>query len=90
MDTDVGYSDKFCFGGQEMFDHHGSSAADYLTGKSGGRSKEAEEIQMQAMDTSKQVLKPEDPDTLISIANPASTHRNQGRCNEAEKLRWKF
>ncbi|KAF5854931.1 hypothetical protein ETB97_010614, partial [Aspergillus alliaceus] len=51
-----------------------------------GRWKEAEELQMQAMETRKQVLGPEHPDTLISMANLASTYWDQGRWKEAEEL----
>ena len=38
------------------------------------------------MNTSKKILSAEYPNTLISIANLASTYRNQGRWKEAEKL----
>ncbi|RHZ61472.1 uncharacterized protein CDV56_109014 [Aspergillus thermomutatus] len=38
------------------------------------------------METSKTVLGAEHPVTLASMANLASTYRNQGRWNEAEKL----
>jgi Tetratricopeptide repeat len=38
------------------------------------------------METSSRVLGVEHPDTLISIANLASTYRNQGRWKEAEEL----
>ena len=38
------------------------------------------------METSKTVLGPDHPDTLSSMANLASTYRNQGRLTEAEKL----
>ena len=38
------------------------------------------------MKTRKTALGAEHPSTLISVANLASTYRNQGRWNEAEKL----
>ena len=44
-----------------------------------GRWQEAEELQVQVMETTKKVLGEEHPDTLTSIANLASTYRNQGR-----------
>jgi tetratricopeptide (TPR) repeat protein len=51
-----------------------------------GRYKEAEELQVQVMQTRKRVLGNEHPDTLISMNNLASTFRNQGRWKEAEEL----
>jgi tetratricopeptide (TPR) repeat protein len=53
---------------------------------SDGRYKEAEELQVQVIETRKRVLGDEHPDTLASIANLASTYRNQGRWKEAEEL----
>jgi len=41
---------------------------------------------VQVMETRKRVLGEEHPDTLTSMGNLASTYRNQGRWNEAEKL----
>jgi hypothetical protein len=38
------------------------------------------------METRKRVLGAEHPDTLTSMANLASTYRNQGRWSEAEEL----
>ena len=38
------------------------------------------------METRKRVLGEEHPDTLTSMANLASTYRNQGRWKEAEEL----
>jgi tetratricopeptide (TPR) repeat protein len=38
------------------------------------------------MEMRRRVLGPENPDTLTSMANLASTYRNQGRWTEAEKL----
>jgi hypothetical protein len=51
-----------------------------------GRYKEAEELEVQVMETKKRVLGDEHPDTLTSIANLASTYRNQGRWKEAKEL----
>ncbi|KAL6714262.1 hypothetical protein ACLMJK_007685 [Lecanora helva] len=50
------------------------------------RWKEAEGLDVQVMETTKRVLGQEHPDTLTSIANLASTYRNQGRWKEAEQL----
>ncbi|KAF2268798.1 HET-domain-containing protein [Lojkania enalia] len=50
------------------------------------RWKEAEELEVQVMETSLRVLRDEHPDTLTSMANLASTYRNQGRWKEAEEL----
>ena len=52
----------------------------------GGRWKEAEELDVQVMETTKRVLGEEHPSTLTSMANLASTYRNQGRWKEAEEL----
>jgi hypothetical protein len=38
------------------------------------------------IETRKRVLREEHPDTLSSMANLASTYRNQGRRKEAEEL----
>src|SRR3984957_18187823 len=54
--------------------------------KDGGRWKEAEKLQMMVMETEKQVLGEEHPDTLTSMSNLASTYGNQGRWKEAEVL----
>ncbi|CAN9176515.1 unnamed protein product [Alternaria alternata] len=51
-----------------------------------GRWEEAEELQVQVMETMKRVLTDEHPDTLTSMGNLASTYRNQGRWKEAEEL----
>ncbi|PYH66039.1 purine and uridine phosphorylase [Aspergillus vadensis CBS 113365] len=53
---------------------------------SDGRWKEAEDLDMQVMESCKQVLGPEHPDTLTSMGNLASTYWNQGRWKEAEDL----
>ncbi|KAJ5730155.1 P-loop containing nucleoside triphosphate hydrolase protein [Penicillium malachiteum] len=52
----------------------------------GGEWKKAEDLQLQVMETRKEMLGPEHPDTLTSMANLASTYRNQGRWKEAEDL----
>ena len=41
---------------------------------------------MQVLDMRKRVLDSEHPDTLTSMANLASTYKNQGRWKEAEEL----
>ncbi|OSS44355.1 hypothetical protein B5807_10962 [Epicoccum nigrum] len=51
-----------------------------------GRWKEAEELQVQVMQTSKTALGEEHPDTLTSMADLASTYWKQGRWKEAEEL----
>jgi hypothetical protein len=51
-----------------------------------GRWKEAEEIQIQVMETSKRVLGAEHPDTLNAMVNLASTFMNLGRWEEAEEI----
>ncbi|PIG69514.1 hypothetical protein AARAC_012044 [Aspergillus arachidicola] len=51
-----------------------------------GRYNDAEELQVQVVETRKQVLGPEHPNTLTSMANLALTYRNQGRWKEAEEL----
>jgi putative hemolysin len=53
---------------------------------SDGRYKEAEELEVQVMETRKRVLGEEHPDTLAIMANLASTFWNQGRWKEAEDL----
>jgi hypothetical protein len=57
-----------------------------ITLYSDGRYKEAKELQVQVMETTKGVLGEEHPDTLTSMGNLASTYRNQGRWKEAEEL----
>ncbi|KAI2483772.1 AAA superfamily ATPase [Pyrenophora tritici-repentis] len=47
---------------------------------------EAEELFVQVMETRKTKLAADHPDTLNSMANLASTYRNQGRWDDAEKL----
>ncbi|KAK5652950.1 hypothetical protein OQA88_9429 [Cercophora sp. LCS_1] len=50
------------------------------------RWEEAEKLEVQVMETRKTKLGANHPDTLTSMANLASTYRNQGRWEEAEKL----
>nr|POF13805.1 kinesin light chain 3 [Quercus suber] len=52
----------------------------------GGRRKEAEELDVKVMKTSRTVLGAEHPHTLTSISNLALTYWNQGRWKEAERL----
>jgi diphthamide synthase (EF-2-diphthine--ammonia ligase) len=51
-----------------------------------GRWKEAEELEVQAMESNARMLGEEHPHTLISMGNLASTYRNQGRRKVAEEL----
>jgi Tetratricopeptide repeat/NB-ARC domain len=51
-----------------------------------GRWKEAEELQIQVMETRKRVQGHEHPSTLTSMNNLASTFQDQGRWKEAEEL----
>ncbi|KAI9775707.1 MAG: hypothetical protein M1816_005776, partial [Peltula sp. TS41687] len=51
-----------------------------------GRWKEAEELEVQVMETRARVLGQEHPHTLISMGNLALTYMNQGRWKEAEEL----
>ncbi len=51
-----------------------------------GQWKEAEELDVQVIETRKRVLGEEHPDTLTSMADLASTYRNQGWWKEAEEL----
>jgi tetratricopeptide (TPR) repeat protein len=53
---------------------------------SDGRWNEAEELQVQEMQTRKRVLGDEHPSTLTSMNNLALTYRDQGRWKEAEEL----
>ncbi|KAG4430946.1 hypothetical protein IFR05_013568 [Cadophora sp. M221] len=53
---------------------------------SDGRYNEAEAPFLEVVERHKRVLGQENPDTLASIANLASTYRNQGRWKEAEDL----
>jgi hypothetical protein len=52
-----------------------------------GRYHEAETMFIEATERNKGVLGAEDPLTLTSMANLASTYRNQGRWKEAEDLK---
>ena len=47
---------------------------------------EAEKLQVEVMNARNTKLGSDHPDTLTSMANLASTYRNQGRWDEAEKL----
>ncbi|KAJ5429553.1 hypothetical protein N7491_006569 [Penicillium cf. griseofulvum] len=51
-----------------------------------GRWEEAEQLEVQVMETRKTKLGDDHPDTLTSMANLASTYRNQGRWEEASQL----
>lgn len=51
-----------------------------------GRWREAEELEVQAMEARKRVLGAKHSDTLISISNLATTYWNQERWREAEEL----
>jgi hypothetical protein len=57
-----------------------------ITLYSDGRYKEAEELQVQVMQTRKRVLGDEHPGTLISMGKLALTYNHQGRWKEAEEL----
>jgi tetratricopeptide (TPR) repeat protein len=52
----------------------------------GGRWTQAEELQLQVIETRKRVLGAEHPDTLNSMNNLALTYWNQGRWTQAEEL----
>jgi hypothetical protein len=51
-----------------------------------GRHDEAEELFVQVMEKSKKKLGANHPSTLTSMADLASTYRNQGRWEAAEEL----
>jgi hypothetical protein len=51
-----------------------------------GRWEEAEQLEVQVMETRKTKLGEDHPDTLSSMANLASTYSKQGRWEEAEQL----
>jgi hypothetical protein len=51
-----------------------------------GRWKEAEELEVQVMETRKRVLGQGHPSTLSSMGNLALIYRNQGRWKEVEVL----
>ena len=61
----------------------GNFASTYLNQ---GRWAEAEQLQVQVLETRKRVLGEEHPDLLASMGNLASTYWNQGRLKEAEQL----
>jgi hypothetical protein len=51
-----------------------------------GRWTQAEELDVQVMETRQRALRPEHPDTLTSIVKLASTYQKQGRWTQAEEL----
>ena len=51
-----------------------------------GQLEDTERLQTQAVGLRRSLLGTDHPDTLTSMANLASTYRNQGRWEEAEKL----
>jgi tetratricopeptide (TPR) repeat protein len=51
-----------------------------------GRSEEAEELEVQVLELRKSVLGEKHPDTILAMANLASTWQQQGRSDEAEQL----
>jgi tetratricopeptide (TPR) repeat protein len=53
---------------------------------SDGRYKEAEDLEVEVMQTRKRVLGDEHPDTLTSMGNLALTYSKQGQWDEAEEL----
>jgi len=64
-----------------------TSMTDLVLAYSGqGRWKEAEELNIQVMETSKRVLGLEHPSTLTSMTNLALRYSRQGRWKEAEEL----
>ncbi|THC96058.1 hypothetical protein EYZ11_004479 [Aspergillus tanneri] len=69
---------------QDQYIYHIQSVETCLD--SDGRYKEAEKLLLQVMEIQKQVLRPEHPDTLTSMANLASTYWNQGRWTETDEL----
>jgi tetratricopeptide (TPR) repeat protein len=50
------------------------------------RWKEAEELQVQVVETRKRILGPDHPDTLNSMANLSSIYQDQRRLKEAEEV----
>ncbi|OQE08995.1 hypothetical protein PENFLA_c121G01412 [Penicillium flavigenum] len=73
-------------GGAEDEDTLDSTAMLAVAYRLEGRWEEAEQLEVQVMETSKTKLGVDHPDTLTSMANLASTYRNQGRWEEAEQL----
>ena len=51
-----------------------------------GYLKEAEQLHVQVVESSKRILGGEHPDTLTSMANLAATYQKQGHCKKAEQL----
>jgi hypothetical protein len=64
-------------------DQHGQPSVDLQQSKTVERSRK---LEVQVMETSSRVLGVEYPSTLTSMANLASTYRDQGRWKEAEEL----
>ncbi|KAJ5144053.1 uncharacterized protein N7515_002840 [Penicillium bovifimosum] len=82
---DVGNIDPNCFSTREMseiFIWTTLAKVHYDE----GRWKEAEQLQVQVMETSKMKLGEDHPSTLASMSNLASTFWSQGRLEEAEQL----
>ncbi|KAF1935093.1 hypothetical protein EJ02DRAFT_362259, partial [Clathrospora elynae] len=52
----------------------------------GGRWEDAKKLEVQVMETFKTKLGADHPDTLTSMANLASTYRDQGRWDAVEEL----
>ncbi|KAJ5159346.1 uncharacterized protein N7500_008997 [Penicillium coprophilum] len=73
-------------GGAEDDDTLDSTAMLGVAYELDGRLEEAEQLELQVMETRKTKLGVDHPDTLTSMANLASTLWNQGRWKEAEQL----
>jgi hypothetical protein len=69
-----------------ILEHVEIAASFYWVYSERGRWTEAEVLQVQVMETRKQVLGEKHPDTLSSMENLASTYWNQGHWKEAEVL----
>jgi len=70
-------------GASKHADQHGQPASTFWNK---GRWDEAEELEVQVMETSKRVLGPEHPDTLTSMNNLSFTWKAMGKQAEALKL----
>jgi tetratricopeptide (TPR) repeat protein len=82
----VSRKQRMKIGGAEDEDTLDSTAMLAVAYRLEGRWEEAEELDVQVMDTRKTKLGAEPPSTLTSMANLASTYRNQGRWDKAEQL----
>ncbi|KAJ5090876.1 hypothetical protein N7532_009560 [Penicillium argentinense] len=80
-DTEISESDK----GPE-FEDDITTLRNYSFISVRGRWEEAEQLNVQVMESRKMKLGVDHPDTLTSMANLASTYWNQGRWEEAEQL----